>query len=340
MWVTENWIFEWSILFSCFSQLNPSMPSTSEKPSAPERDISYTRHKNTQIHPNTLALSVVPLLHVVVFSFLQRWREARDMHYWFQLQSAQSSDRRHTYENTQTDSGCVFFISLCASVLTLSFSLSLFRTHTHTLPPKHIQRRRTCMNILCWCLQILAVIKTTQQNEFTLSLFESQQSPRVCSRARDERSRARAPSLCFSTWEGGGGGATAAAPIRKQTPAVWQPGCLLHPPNINILLSHLWAGDKTPTPLGASKQHKGQHLRLAFPRRDTRISTNRSIKRGSVGIRSARSSDHTQTGRGDQMLPCYVRVRLMGFCCFFHHWRLGKWKSNICTNLAVSTMAR
>lgn len=62
------------------------------------------------------------------------------------------------------------------------------------------------------------------------------------------------------------------------------------PTNINILLTHLWAKDKTHSFLGASKQHKGQHLLLAFPRHVTRISNNCSIKIGSIGIRSAQRS--------------------------------------------------
>lgn len=209
------------------------------------------------------------------------------MHYWFQLQSAQSYDRRHTYENTQTDSGCLFFISLCASVLSLS--LSLIPNNSLTLIRWNTERCRTCINILRWCVQILAVIKTTQQSEFTLSLFESQQSPHVCFRKREKRSGATRPdSVLFHL--GGRRGRYRSCSYLKQTPAVWQPGCLLHPQNINILLTHLWAEDKTPSLLGASEQHKGQHLRLAFPQRVTRISTNSSIKIGSVGIRSAQRS--------------------------------------------------
>lgn len=228
---------------------------------------------------------LVPLLHDVAFSFLQRWREDRGMHYWFQLQSAQSYDRRHTYENTQTDSGCLFFISLCASM----HSLSLIPNNSLTLIHWNKERCRTCINILRWCVQILAVIKTTQQSEFTLSLFESQQSPRVCLRKREKRSGATRPDAALFHL-GGRRGRYRSCSYLKQTPAVWQPGCLLHPQNINILLTHLWAEDKTPSLLWASKQHKGQHLRLAFPQRVTRISTNSSIKIGSVGIRSAQRS--------------------------------------------------
>ncbi len=235
----------------------------------------------------------------VAFSFLQRWREARGMRYWFQLQSAQSYDRRHTYENTQTDSGCLFFISLCASVHSLPLTVSprANNTNTVTLIYWNTERCRTCINILRWCVQILAVIKTTQQSEFTLSLFEFQQSPHACLRKQEKRSGAARPDAALFHL-GGRRGRNRSCSYLKQTPAVWQPGCLLHPWNINILLTHLWAKDKTPSLLGASKQHKGQHLRLAFPQRVTRISTNRSIKIGSAGIRSQRCSILPRRAKG------------------------------------------
>lgn len=95
---------------------------------------------NLQIHPkNTHLLSACAF---VEFSFLQRWREARGMRYWFQLQSAQSYDRRRMYENTQTDSGCLFFISPCASVHSLSLSLPLLEPKTQTQSHSSIETQR------------------------------------------------------------------------------------------------------------------------------------------------------------------------------------------------------
>lgn len=242
-----------------------------------ERHIIY----NLQIHTKTIWSLLVRLLHDIAFSFLQRWREDHGMHYWFQLQSAQSYDRRHIYENTH---GCFFFISLCASALSLSPSPrannSLTTIHWNT------ERRRTCINILRWCLQILAVIKTTQQSEFTLSLLESQQSPRVFLCKREKRSGATRPDAALFHL-GGWSGRYRSCSYLKQTPAVWQPGCLLHPQNINILLTHLWVEDKTPSLLEASKQHKGSTCVLQSLSVLQKYPPTAQLKIGSVGIRSA-----------------------------------------------------
>lgn len=204
----------------------------------------------------------------------------------------------------------LFHLSLCQCTLSLSHSPSPRANNSLTTIHWNTERRHTCINILRWCVQILAVIKPTQQSEFTLSLFESQQSPRVCLCEREKRSGATRPDAALFHL-GGRSGRYRSCSYLKQTPAVWQPGCLLHPQNINILLTHLWVEDKTPRLLEASKQHKGQHLRLAIPQCVTRISTNRSIKNRLCWYQIGTVSNPSQTDEVDQMPESKVRITIV-----------------------------